>query len=451
VIKDDGWLGVHEDGLAWFKFELILELDIVDGDDVRDHIEVDPRYDREEFEASVVDTVVLGMDPRSVPMIDEEIIEPSRGDSSSSFSTKDGTIRSVKDMLVDLDDAIHYFYHHMSERDCVDSVRLHMSRSQEEFRQIHDDRDDLRRKLRTMTNTRSGMTPTAIKEMINRCMAEALEAHEINMNLKLENRNRNGGNGNGNGGNKNGNAGNGQNVARAYTTGNNETRDYEGLLPYCNRCKLHHEGQCTMKYSNCKRVRNETRDGKVALVVSTQGTPRPNQRVNTCFECGAPGHYLKDCPKIKNQNCGNKARIPKARGKAYALGGGDANLGSNTVTGTFLLNDHHAYMLFDSDVDRHFVSNTFSTVLDITPFALDVIYAIELSDKSTLKTSTMVRGCTLGLLGHPINIDLMPIDLVSFDVLIGMDWLAKNHTVIVCDEKIVRIPYRNKILIVQGD
>nr|GFD53331.1 reverse transcriptase domain-containing protein [Tanacetum cinerariifolium] len=45
----------------------------------------------------------------------------------------------------------------------------------------------------------------------------------------------------------------------------------------------------------------------------------------------------------------------------------------------------------------------------------------------------------------------MPIDLVSFDVLIGMDWLAKNHTVIVCDEKIVRIPYRNKILIVQGD
>ncbi|GJX66218.1 putative reverse transcriptase domain-containing protein [Tanacetum coccineum] len=32
-----------------------------------------------------------------------------------------------------------------------------------------------------------------------------------------------------------------------------------------------------------------------------------------------------------------------------------------------------------------------------------------------------------------------------------MDWLAKNHAVIVCDEKIVRIPYGNEILIVQGD
>ncbi|GJS10087.1 putative nucleotidyltransferase, ribonuclease H [Tanacetum coccineum] len=40
---------------------------------------------------------------------------------------------------------------------------------------------------------------------------------------------------------------------------------------------------------------------------------------------------------------------------------------------------------------------------------------------------------------------------ISFDVIIGMDWLAKNHALIICDEKIVRIPYGNEILIVQGD
>nr|GFA77957.1 putative reverse transcriptase domain-containing protein [Tanacetum cinerariifolium] len=65
--------------------------------------------------------------------------------------------------------------------------------------------------------------------------------------------------------------------------------------------------------------------------------------------------------------------------------------------------------------------------------------------------NTVLRGCTLGLLGRPYNIDLMPIDLGSFDVIIVMDWLAKNHAEIVCDEKIVRIPYENEILIVQGD
>ncbi|GJT13160.1 putative reverse transcriptase domain-containing protein [Tanacetum coccineum] len=192
----------------------------------------------------------------------------------------------------------------------------------------------------------------------------------------------------------------GQNVARAYMAGNNEKNGYEGTLPFCNKW--------------------------------------PNQGVITYFECGAQGHYRKDYPKVKNQNRGNKARVPDARGKAYVLGGGDANLGSNTVMGTFLLNDHHAYMLFDSGADRSFVSNTFSTLLDIIPSALDVSYADELADGRTSETNTVLRGCTLRLLGHPFNIDPMPIDLGSFDIFIGMDWLAKNHAVIVYDEKIAQ-------------
>nr|GEV93522.1 putative reverse transcriptase domain-containing protein [Tanacetum cinerariifolium] len=57
------------------------------------------------------------------------------------------------------------------------------------------------------------------------------------------------------------------------------------------------------------------------------------------------------------------------------------------------------------------------------------------------KTNVILRGCTLGLLGHPFDICLMPVELGSFDVIIGMDWLAKYHAVIICDEKIVRIPY----------
>ncbi|GJY06813.1 putative reverse transcriptase domain-containing protein [Tanacetum coccineum] len=166
---------------------------------------------------------------------------------------------------------------------------------------------------------------------------------------------------------------------------------------------------------------------------------------------GFAGHYRKDCPKVKNQNRRNKARVPDARGKAYVIGGGDANPGSNTVTGTFLLNDHHAYMLFDSGTNRSFVSNTFSALLDIIPSALDISYVVELADRRTSETNTVLRDCTLGLLRYPFNIDLMLIDLGSFDVIIGMDWLTKNHIVIVCDKKIVRIPYENEILIVQGD
>nr|GEU49938.1 putative reverse transcriptase domain-containing protein [Tanacetum cinerariifolium] len=68
--------------------------------------------------------------------------------------------------------------------------------------------------------------------------------------------------------------------------------------------------------------------------------------------------------------------------------------------------------------DRSFVSTTFSTLLDITPDTLNVSYVVGLADRRISKTNTILRGYTLGLLGHPFNIDLMPVELGSFDVII---------------------------------
>nr|GEU46254.1 putative reverse transcriptase domain-containing protein [Tanacetum cinerariifolium] len=439
------------------------ELDIVDGDDVIDHIEVDLRDDMEEFEVCVEDTIVLGIDQRSVPMVDEELIKPVKGDSSSSSGTRDGTVRLVEDIPVDLDDAIRDFYHHMSEefevgepqgscsvvyrvREIVWTVFvftcLVLRRSFNRFVMIVMTLGGSCRDLKTEIE----MVMVEMVEMemvmveIDMVMVEMGMEMEEAIDLQLEedwvekfigglcyenaeNKRRFDTNHKDNHRQqppfKRQNT-RGQNVARAYTAGNNEKRGYEGPFPYCNICKPQHEGQCTIRCHNCRRVGYLTTDYRSIMAETTQGTPGPNQKVVTCFECGAQG-------------------------------GGDANPGSNTVTGTFLLKDHHAYMSFDPSADGNFVSNTFSTLLDITPSALDVSYGVELADGRTLKTSTVLRGCTLGLLGHSFNIDLMPIDLGSFDVIIGMDWLAKNHAVIVCDEKILCIPYENEILIIQGD
>ncbi|GJS91910.1 putative reverse transcriptase domain-containing protein, partial [Tanacetum coccineum] len=127
------------------------------------------------------------------------------------------------------------------------------------------------------------------------------------------------------------------------------------------------------------------------------------------------------------------------------------NPNSNIVTGTFLLNNCYASMLFDSGADRSFVSTTFSALLDVTPTTLDTSYAVELADGRISKTNIVLRGCTLGLLGHPFDIDLMPLELGSFNIIIGMDWLVKYHALIVCDEKVVRIPYGNEVLIIRDD
>ncbi|GKA00661.1 putative reverse transcriptase domain-containing protein [Tanacetum coccineum] len=75
--------------------------------------------------------------------------------------------------------------------------------------------------------------------------------------------------------------------------------------------------------------------------------------------------------------------------------------------------------------DRIFVSTYVSYQIDITPTALDHYYDVELADGIGL--NTILRGCTLNLLNHPFNIDLMPVELGSFDAIIGMDWLNKQE------------------------
>ncbi|GKE02221.1 putative reverse transcriptase domain-containing protein [Tanacetum coccineum] len=193
-----------------------------------------------------------------------------------------------------------------------------------------------------------------------------------------------------------------QNVARAYTAGLGEKKDYTGNLPLCAKCNYHHTRQCAPKCGNCKRYGHATNDCR------------------------------KNCPKLKNRRNGT------AQGRAYALGGRDASSDSNAITCTFLLNNRYATLLFDTGADRSFVSNTFSALINITLTTLESHYDVELADGKIIGVNTIIRGCTLNFMNHPFNIDLMPVPLGSFDVIIGMDWLTKYHGVIICDEKIVR-------------
>ncbi|GKB76125.1 putative reverse transcriptase domain-containing protein, partial [Tanacetum coccineum] len=145
---------------------------------------------------------------------------------------------------------------------------------------------------------------------------------------------------------------------------------------------------------------------------NNQRAPRANPRVLNCFECGAQGYFKKDCPKLKNRNQRNQVGLE---------------------------------MLWS------FVSTAFSSLIDIIPITLDYGVDIELADSRIIWVNTLIRGCTLNLINHPFNIDLMPVEMGSFDIIIVIDWLSKYQAVIIYAEKIVHIPFGNEILIVHGD
>ncbi|GJU47317.1 putative reverse transcriptase domain-containing protein [Tanacetum coccineum] len=220
-----------------------------------------------------------------------------------------------------------------------------------------------------------------------------------------------------------------QNTRRAYTVGPGEKREYTGSLPLCTKCNYHHKGPCTPRCNKCKKISHLARDYRSSGPNgnnNNRGNSRTTQNVGTCYEYGVQGHFKRDCPKLKNGNRSNQRRNGNAPAKVYVVGNAGTNPDSNVVTGTFLLNDRYASILFDIGADRSFISTTFSSLIDITPTTLDNYYDVELADGKIIGINTIIRGCTLNFLDRPFNINLMPIELGSFDVIIGMDWLSND-------------------------
>ncbi|GKD01360.1 putative reverse transcriptase domain-containing protein, partial [Tanacetum coccineum] len=154
------------------------------------------------------------------------------------------------------------------------------------------------------------------------------------------------------------------------------------------------------------------------------------------------GHTSNRCQKKVKQE-----EVREVHSRAYAIK--DIKLkGPNVVTGTFLLNNRYASILLDSGSNRSFVNTRFNSLLDIKPIKIEDSYEVELADKRVVSTNTVLKGCTLSLANHIFEIDLMPIELRTFDVIIGMDWLVKHNAVIICGEKVVCIPYGNKTLLI---
>ncbi|GJR86307.1 putative reverse transcriptase domain-containing protein [Tanacetum coccineum] len=232
-----------------------------------------------------------------------------------------------------------------------------------------------------------------------------------------------------------------QGNARAMTTAPNEGKVSSGSLPVCERCFTRHVGQCTIKCHKCGKIGHKARYCKEKNVATGANA----QPIWTCYDCGEQGHTRNRCPKKVKQE-----EVGEARGRAYAIKDAEPQ-GPNVVTGTFLLNNRYASVLFDSGSDRSFVDTRFSSMLDIDPVKIDTSYEVELADGRIVSTNTILKGCTLNLVNHLFEIDLMLIELGMLDVIIGMDWLVKHDAVIVCDEKVVHIPYGNKTLTVEKE
>nr|GEY49342.1 putative reverse transcriptase domain-containing protein [Tanacetum cinerariifolium] len=107
-----------------------------------------------------------------------------------------------------------------------------------------------------------------------------------------------------------------QNVAKVYNMGSGEKKPYGGNLPKCTKCHFHHNGPCTQKcdkYNKVGHIAHDCRSSSNTNVVNAQRDNRETPKGNGGFECGALGHFKRDCPKLKNKdgeiNDGRESRL----------------------------------------------------------------------------------------------------------------------------------------------
>ena len=99
----------------------------------------------------------------------------------------------------------------------------------------------------------------------------------------------------------------------------------------------------------------------------------------------------------------------------------------------------HARVLFDFGADRSFVSSSFCDYFHRVPKPLSSALEVETAEDNRVVIREEYDDCNIQIDSRSIPLKLLPITLGEFDVIIGMDWLAKNQAKIVCDKKIIQI------------
>jgi hypothetical protein len=214
-----------------------------------------------------------------------------------------------------------------------------------------------------------------------------------------------------------------------------KTKKFRENKSRCNTCHKMHLGECRFApCKNCKKPGHATKDCT---------------EVRKCFECGDVNHLRPNCPKLKTNKPGE---TNKAKGRVYVMNAEEARKDPNVVTGTFLVNDIYANVLFDSGANRSFVSTAFRPLLNKETQRLSDVFIVELANGREIEIFEVIKGCKINIDGNELPLELMPMELGGFDIVLGMDWLSSNQAQIICDKKLIRIQTPNgKIITIYGD
>ncbi|TYK21771.1 ty3-gypsy retrotransposon protein [Cucumis melo var. makuwa] len=166
--------------------------------------------------------------------------------------------------------------------------------------------------------------------------------------------------------------------------------------PLCTTCGKHHLGRCLF------------------------GT-------KTCFKCRQEGHTADRCPMRLTGNAQNQGAGAPHQGKVFATNKTKAERAGTVVTGTLPVLGHYALVLFDSGSSHSFISSAFVLHARLEVEPIHHVLSVSTPSGECMLSKEKVKACQIEIVGHVIEVILLVLDMLDFDLILGMDWLAANH------------------------
>ncbi|KAA0041240.1 gag protease polyprotein [Cucumis melo var. makuwa] len=155
----------------------------------------------------------------------------------------------------------------------------------------------------------------------------------------------------------------------------------------------------------------------------------------TCFKCRQERHTTDRCPMRLTGNTQNQGAGAPHQGKVFATNKTGAERAGTVVTGTLPVLGHYALVLFDSGSSHSFISSAFVLHARLEVEPLHHVLSVSTPSGECMLSKEKVKACQIEIAGHVIEVTLLVLDMLDFDVILGMDWLAANHVSIDCFRK----------------